>query len=91
MRRTLEKQVRQYIEDTIEGYINGIRDCDYEYLTRDQWKNYVIDSLRIDAESGMIVNGVEFKHLYFAGKAEIERMTYKYIDTYKDMQEYIVR
>lgn len=87
----LLEEVQDYIESTVEGYLNGIRDCGYGSMTKEEWKGYVIESLRRDVESNSIVNGNEFKHLYFFGKKKIENLVDKYIDSYEDIQPYVVR
>ena len=85
----LERQAQNYIEDTVEGYLNGIRDCGYEAMTRQDWLEYVIDSLNMDIEENMMVNGEEYRHLRFFGKKRFTEMAMGYIDTYADIQPYI--
>lgn len=85
----LEKQAQDYIESAVEMYLNGIRDCGYESMTRKEWLAYVVLSLNIDIKSDMRVNGEEYKHLRFLGKKRFEEMAIGYIDTYADIQPYI--
>ena len=84
------EKVQEYIESTIEGYLNGCYDDDYPPMTKDQYIDYVIESLRMDAESGIRVNGDEFKNLYFYGIERIKKMIADYIDTYEGIKPWLI-
>lgn len=88
-KKTLLEEVRSYIADTVEGYLNGCRDCGYEPMTEQEWIEYVEESLRLDQD--MIVNGAEFKHLKFFGKEKFRAEVKKYLSEYPDVQEWIIR
>ena len=81
----LEKQVKYYIASTVEGYLNGCYDDNYEPMTREDWIKYVWDSIEYEIQT----NGIEPSHLYFYGKKKIEKLINVYLDNYEDVQEYI--
>lgn len=83
----LEHQVKYFIASTVEGYLNGCYDCDYEPMTRQEWIDYVWNT--IDYEKDIIVNGVERKHLYYYGKENTVKLINTYLDNYEDVQPYI--
>lgn len=85
--KKIDEQVKFYIASTIEGYLNGCYDDDYEPMTREEWFAYVWESIELDR--GTIVNGNESSHLYFYGKDKIKRLVDTYLDNYADVQEYI--
>lgn len=86
----LKDQVLEMIHQNFWGYVNGIIDDDYEPLTRQGYIDYILEGLRRDAESGSIVNDLEFKHLFFYGKANIVKAINKFLDS-DEAQEYIRR
>ena len=86
---TLTKQVNEMIYQNFYGYVNGIIDDNYELLTRSEWVEYIIEGLRRDAEHGQIVNGLEFKHLYFYGKDQIVKAINKFLDQETGANEFI--
>lgn len=88
--RKLEEQVKGFIADTVEGYLNGIQ-FGYEPLTREEWKQYVIDALNIDIKEGMTVNGVERKHFTFIGNKRFYSLIDTYLDNYEGVQAHIAR
>jgi hypothetical protein len=88
---TQEKQVKYYIASTIEGYLNGCYDDNYAPMTKAEYIAYVWDCLKMDANSGIIVNGNESKHLMFAGREEIEKLTAFFVDNYEDVQKYLIK
>jgi hypothetical protein len=83
----LENQVKYFIASTVEGYLNGCYDCDYEPMTRQEWIDYVWQT--IEYEKDIIVNGVERKHLYYYGKENTVKLINKYLDNYECVQPYI--
>lgn len=85
----LERQAKEYIRSTVEGYLNGCYDDDYEPMTEQDWIEYVWNA--IEYEKGYYTNGEESSHLYFIGKDKFIEMTRKYIRTYKDVQPYIIK
>ena len=90
MNKRLKNQVLEYIASTIEGYLNGCYDDNYDPMTKEQYIDYVIEGLRMDVAAGMIVNGEEFKHLYFYGLDKIKALTADYIDNYDDIKPYLL-
>ncbi len=85
----LENQVKAFIAQTVEGYINGIQ-FGYEPMTKENWKQYIIDDLNRDIRMGMIVNGTERTHMRFLGNARFHELIDIYLDNYKDVQKYII-
>ncbi len=85
--RKLEEQVKFYIAGTIEGYLNGCYDDNYEPMTREEWFDYVWKCIELDKD--VIVNGNESKHLTFYGKDKTRKLVETYLDNYADVQEYI--
>lgn len=88
-RRTLLNDVKEWLEMTVWGYINGINDAGYEKMTRDEWIDYIMETLDIDAESGQKVNGLEFKHIYFYGKEKIKKIAENYLKD-EEVKEYVI-
>lgn len=84
----LEEQVKYYIASTVEGYLNGCYDDNYEPMSRSDWFEYVWTC--IDFDKGQLINGNESSHLYFLGKDKIRKLVNTYLDNYEDMQEFIV-
>ena len=89
-RRTLRNDVKEWLEMTVWGYINGIIDDNYEPMTREGWLDYIMQTLDIDASSNQMVNGLEFKHIYFYGKEKIAKIADEYLND-EDVKEYVVR
>lgn len=85
--KSLEKQVKYYIATTIEGYLNGCYDDNYQPMTREEWVEYVWTCIEYD--KGVLINGRESSHLYFFGKEKTEKLVNVYLDNYADVQEYI--
>lgn len=88
-KRTLLSDVKEWIEMTIWGYINGINDADYELMTQEDWIEYAMMCLDMDAESNQMVNGLEFKHIYFYGKENIKKLVIEYLNS-DDVKEYVL-
>lgn len=74
---TQRQQLHDYIEMTVYGYLNGCVDAGYEPMTEDGWVEYVWTCLAMDKDT--MVNGQEFKHLYFCGREKIEAETRKFV------------
>lgn len=89
MARTMLGDVREWLDMTVWGYINGINDCGYELMTRAEWMEYIMQTLDMDAQSGQRVNGLDFKHIYFCGKAKIEKLAAEYLSR-PEFEEYII-
>jgi hypothetical protein len=90
MHKKMKDQVNEMIYQYFWGYVNGIIDDDYELLTRQGWIDYMLMCLRMDAERGQMVNGLEFKHLYFAGKETIIKEINKFLNQ-DEAQKYILK
>lgn len=86
--KRLQRQVREYIKMTVYGYLNGCVDDGYEALTVEKWIEYVMRSLELDLNS--IVNGEEFRHLYFYGKQNIVDEIHRFLQTDEWVREYTV-
>lgn len=86
----LENQIKGFIADTVEGYLNGIQ-FGYEPMTRAEWKNYVIETLNEEISDGMIINGIERKHMRFFGNKRFHELIDVYLDNYKSVQKHIVK
>lgn len=86
--KDLEGQIKGFIADTVEGYLNGCYDCGYEPMTRDEWKKYVWDT--IEYEKDIVVNGVERNHFKFYGKEKFMNLVDLYLDNYEDVKPYII-
>ena len=87
-KRTLKGDVMEWLEMTVWGYINGIEDAGYEILTQPEWMDYIMDCLDMDANSDQMVNGLEFKHIYFYGKDKIKKIAAEYLKT-DDVKQYV--
>lgn len=88
--RKLDEQVKGFIADTVEGYLNGIYDCGYKAMTKKEWKQYVVESLNREIEAGIIVNGIERKHMRFAGNKKFSDLIDTYLDNYSGVQSHII-
>ena len=84
----LEDQVKGFIACTVEGYLNGVQ-FGYEPMTRQEWKDYIIENLRREMAYGIIVNGVERKHMKFIGNKKRDNLIDTFLDNYDDVQDYI--
>ena len=84
----LEDQVKGFIAYTVEGYLNGVQ-FGYEPMTRQEWKEYIIEDLRRDMACGMIVNGIERKHMKFIGNKKRDKLIDTFLDNYEGVQDYI--
>jgi len=73
----LQDQLKEYIQMTVYSYLNGCEDDNYEPLTEDDWVEYVLSNLEHDKD--IMINGQEFKHLYFCGKDKIAAATRKFV------------
>ena len=72
------------------GYINGINDAGYELMNEKDWIDYIMDTLDLDAGSDQMVNGLEFKHIYFYGKEKIKKLAIEYLKS-DDVIEYVLQ
>ena len=86
---TLKSNVNEWLHMTIYGYINGIIDDNYELMTRDGWLNYLMICLDMDAKSNQMVNGLEFKHIYFYGKENIKKLAIEFLKR-DDVKKYVL-
>lgn len=84
----LENQVKYFIACSVEDYLNGCHDCNYEPMTKDEWIEYVWKDLVAFAESGMMVNDLEGKHLYYYGKEKTLKLISTFIENYDDVNPY---
>lgn len=89
----LEEQVKGYIANTVEGYLNGVQwDASlYTPMTMDEWRHYVKTNLEMDIKNGMIVNGIEYKHFRFLGAKRFAELVDIYLENYEYVQPYIIR
>lgn len=83
----LENQVKYYIAITVEGYLNGCYDDNYESMTKEDWKDYIWNCIEYD--KGVYINGNESSHLYFYGKEKTMKLIETYLNNYPDVQNYI--
>ena len=90
MTKQLKAQVNEMIYSNFYGYVNGIENDGYKLLTRAEWIDYILNGLKMDIEHGAIVNGLEFKHLYFYGKENIIKAINKFLDSDDDAHKYIL-
>lgn len=88
-KRTLVNDVKEWIEMTVWGYINGIEDDNYELMNQEEWIEYAMMCLDMDAESNQMVNGLEFKHIYFYGKEKIKKLVKEYLKR-EDVKNYVL-
>jgi hypothetical protein len=88
--RKIENQVKYAIACEAEGYLNGINDAGYEPMTREGWINYVKVGLGMMAKDNIRINGEEYKHLNFYGKAKTIALIETYIDNYEAIKPYII-
>lgn len=84
----LEEQVKGFIADTVEGYLNGVYDCGYEPMTREDWKEYVWKTIQYEKDT--ITNDVEVNHFKFYGKEKFMKLVDYYLDNYEDVKPYII-
>lgn len=84
----IEEQAKYFIASSIESYLNGCYDCGYEPMTREDYKEYVWNDLKISQD--MMVNGNEFKHLKFFGKEKMMKLIDVYLDNYEDVKSYLI-
>ena len=86
----LEEQVKYFIASEIEAGLNVYYDePNTEPMTKDEWKEYVWNT--IELLKGMSMNGNEYTHLKFYGKNKIMNLIDTYLDNYEDVQKYIKR
>ena len=81
--------VKEWLNMTIWGYINGIVDDNYELMTREQWIDYIMTVLDMDAQSNQMVNGLEFKHIYFCGKEKIKKLANEFLND-EEIKQYVI-
>lgn len=81
MRNTnvMRMQVREFIQNTIYGYLNGCEDAGYEPMTEQGYIDYVFTTLEL--EKDIVVNGLEARHLRFYGKENITAEIKRFIHT----------
>ena len=84
-----ERQVDEFIQDAVYGYVVGIEDDDYEPMTETDWVEYVWTVFKM--EQDMIVNGLERKHLKFYGKDAFDAKVRKFLKTDAYVKPYVIR
>lgn len=86
--RSKEGQIKGFIANTVEGYLNGIQ-FGYEPMTREEWKQYIIKALNKDIEMNVISNGIERNHLRFVGNERFHSLIDTYLNNYTGVQAHI--
>jgi hypothetical protein len=79
---SLESIVKYNIAMTVEGWLNGARDDNYEPKTVDEMINYTYAVLQDEMSR---------RHLHFHGKKTTMDLIRKFVTEYKDLQLYIKR
>lgn len=90
---SLEDKVKFNIASQCEGYLNGCRDCGYEPLTKEEWKNYIYNGMQDEFETsdGCYVGKQAGRQLHFYGKKNTMKLIEEYLEKYEDIQDYITK
>lgn len=82
-----EEQAKYFVASSIESYLNGCYNDEYEPMTKDEYKEYVWKDLMMLQDT--MINGNEFKHLKFFGKEQMMKLVDTYLDNYEDVKAYL--